>query len=108
MNMDYNTFAALAEPHRFDIVELLRNGPRPVNEISLRLKLDQPQTSKHLKILADAGVVDVRPMKQKRVYALSPEKFEEMDEWIKSFRKVMEERFQRLDKLLAEEMNSTR
>ena len=99
--MDLLTFQALAEENRFHIVEYLRNGPHSVGEISTRLKLDQPQTSKHLRILADAGVVDVRPMKQKRIYALSPSKFKEMDEWIASFRQVMEKRFQRLDKLLA-------
>ena len=105
--MDLMTFQALAEENRFHIVEYLRNGPHSVGEISTSLKLEQPQTSKHLRILADAGVVDVRPMKQKRIYALSPKKFEEMDEWIASFRQVMEERFQRLDKLLAVEERKT-
>ena len=99
--MDFNTFTALAEPNRFHIVELLKNGPRPVSEISHQLKLNQPQTSKHLKVLADAGVVDVKPMAQKRFYALSPRKFEELDTWIEKYRFIWEQRFDKLDKLLA-------
>lgn len=98
--MDYNTFTAFAEPNRFQIIELLLKGPRPVNEISNKLHLDQPQTSKHLKILADAGVVDVKPMKQKRVYSLSPKKFQELNSWTEKYRFIWEQRFDRLDKVL--------
>jgi len=103
--MDFNTFIALAEPNRFHIVELLRTGPRPVSEISHLLKLDQPKTSKHLKILADAGVVEVKPMAQKRVYALSPRSFKEINKWVESYRQIWENNFDRLDKVLAEMQN---
>ena len=64
------TFAALAEPNRFRIVELLRSGARTVNEIGERLELNQPQVSKHLRVLKDAGLVDVEPRAQQRVYEL--------------------------------------
>lgn len=101
--MDLNTFQALAEENRFQIVEYLKRGPHSVGEISTRLKLDQPQTSKHLRILADAGVVDVERVKQKHIYGLSPKKFLELEKWIESYRKIMNERFDRLDKLLAAE-----
>ena len=98
--MDFNTFTALAEPNRFQIIELLLKGPRPVNEISHLLKFDQPKTSKHLRILADAGVVEVKPMAQKRVYALSPKPFKDINQWIESYRQIWENNFDRLDTLL--------
>jgi DNA-binding transcriptional ArsR family regulator len=62
------TFAALAEPTRLRIVELLRSGPRPVNDIGERLELTQPQVSKHLRTLKEAGLVDVQPLAQQRFY----------------------------------------
>ena len=101
--MNPNTFSALAEPNRLDIVELLRDEPHSVNEIVARLHLNQPQVSKHLKVLADAGIVDVHPEANRRVYALSPEKFIEIDKWVERYRKLWEERFDRLDALLREE-----
>ena len=67
------TLQALAEPNRFQIVELLRDGPRPVGDMVHRLGLRQPQVSKHLRVLSDAGLVDVRVDAQRRIYALRPE-----------------------------------
>lgn len=101
--MDTTLFSALSEPHRLNIVELLRDGPRPVGDIVSKLGLNQPQVSKHLRVLADAGIVEAKPMAQKRVYEISPQSFEKLDEWIKSFRKLWSERFDRLDGLLAQE-----
>jgi DNA-binding transcriptional ArsR family regulator len=101
--MNPTTFSALAEPHRLEIVELLRNEPRTVNEIVFQLKLHQPQVSKHLKVLADAGLVEVFPQAQKRYYALRPQPLKEIDHWIQKYRKLWEERFDRLDALLREE-----
>jgi len=94
------TFSALSEPHRLEIVELLRGKPHPVNEIVIKLNMNQPQVSKHLKVLADAGLVEVRPFAQKRFYKLSPLPFQELDKWIARYRKLWEERFSRLDQLL--------
>jgi DNA-binding transcriptional ArsR family regulator len=102
--MNVTTFTALAEPNRFNIVELLRGGPRPVGDIAKLLRLHQPQTSKHLRVLVDAGIVEVHPLAQKRVYKLRPQTFEEIDKWIGSYREIMEARFDRLDKVL-EELN---
>jgi DNA-binding transcriptional ArsR family regulator len=64
------TLQALAEPNRFQIVELLRDGPRSVGDMVHRLGLRQPQVSKHLRVLSDAGLVDVRVDAQRRIYAL--------------------------------------
>jgi DNA-binding transcriptional ArsR family regulator len=101
--MNPNTFSALAEPHRLEIVELLREKPRAVGDIASKLRLNQPQVSKHLKVLADAGLVAVTPQANVRVYGLAPDKFKELDDWVKKYRKLWEERFDRLDVLLREE-----
>ena len=94
------TFAALAEPNRYRIVELLRSGPRSVNDIGERLQLNQPQVSKHLRVLRDAGLVDVEPRAQHRVYELRPEPLRRLGDWLGRYRKVWEERFAALDGLL--------
>jgi DNA-binding transcriptional ArsR family regulator len=65
-----DTLRALAEPNRFQIVELLREGPQPVGDLVHRLKLRQPQVSKHLRVLSEAGLVEVRVDAQRRIYEL--------------------------------------
>jgi DNA-binding transcriptional ArsR family regulator len=94
------TFRALAEPNRFQIVELLLDGPRPVGDMVDRLHLRQPQVSKHLRVLSDAGLVDVRVDAQRRIYALRPEPLQELEVWLERYRRIWEGNFQRLDALL--------
>jgi len=96
------TLQALAEPSRFQIVELLRDGPRPVGEMVHRLGLRQPQVSKHLRVLSDAGLVDVRVDAQRRIYALRAAPLKELEVWIERYRRVWEGNFQRLDGVLQE------
>ena len=96
------TLIALAEPNRLRIVELLRDRPRPVGEIAKRLRIRQPQVSKHLRVLSDAGLVDVRPVAQQRIYQLRSEPFTELDKWLETFRRRADERFDRLDELVSE------
>jgi DNA-binding transcriptional ArsR family regulator len=96
------TLQALAEPNRFQIVELLRDGPRPVGDMVHRLGLRQPQVSKHLRVLSDAGLVDVRIDAQRRIYALRAAPLKELEVWIERFRRVWEGNFQRLDGVLQE------
>jgi len=95
-----SVLAALAAPTRFRIVELLRDGPQPVNDIAARLALSQPQASKHLRVLRSAGLVAVAPRAQQRLYALRPKPFREFHHWIEQFRQVWEARFDALDDLL--------
>lgn len=102
--MNPQMFSVLSEPHRLDIIELLHKSPRTVNEIAGMLKLNQPQTSKHLKVLADAGVVDVTPMANQRLYQLRQQPFQALDSWLKKYRAMWEGRFDRLDTLLAKEV----
>ena len=96
------TLQALAEPNRFQIVELLRDGPRPVGDMVHRLGLRQPQVSKHLRVLSDAGLVDVRVDAQRRIYALRPAPLKELEAWIERYRRIWEGNFQRLDGVLEE------
>lgn len=96
------TLQALAEPNRFQIVELLRDGPRPVGDMVHRLGLRQPQVSKHLRVLSDAGLVDVRVDAQRRIYALRAAPLKELEVWIERYRRVWEGNFQRLDSVLQE------
>lgn len=99
------TLQALAEPNRFQIVELLREGPQPVGEMVHRLRLRQPQVSKHLRVLSDAGLVDVRVDAQRRIYALRPEPLQELEVWLERYRRIWEYNFQRLDALLDQMKN---
>jgi DNA-binding transcriptional ArsR family regulator len=96
------TLMALAEPNRLRIVQLLRDRPRPVGEIAKRLRLRQPQVSKHLRVLSDAGLVEVRPVAQQRIYQLRAEPFDELDTWLETFRRSMSGRMDRLDDLISE------
>jgi|SRR5882672_3788818 len=96
------TFRALAEPNRFQIVELLRGGPRPVGDMVDRLHLRQPQVSKHLRVLSEAGLVDVRVDAQRRIYALRPAPLQELEVWLERYRRIWEQNFQRLDAVLEE------
>jgi DNA-binding transcriptional ArsR family regulator len=97
-----DTFRALAEPNRFHIVELLLGGPRPVGDLAHRLRLRQPQVSKHLQVLSKAGLVNVRVDAQRRIYALRPAPLKELETWLERYRRVWEANFQRLDGLLDE------
>jgi DNA-binding transcriptional ArsR family regulator len=96
------TLKALAEPNRFQIVELLRSGPRPVGEVVAKLRLGQPQVSKHLRVLSEAGLVDARVDAQRRIYALRAEPLKELDVWIERYRQIWEGNFLKLDSVLEE------
>jgi DNA-binding transcriptional ArsR family regulator len=95
-----DTLKALAEPNRLHIVELLRDGPRPVGDVVHRLRLRQPQVSKHLRVLSDAGLVVSRIDAQRRIYALRPAALQQLDAWLESYRQLWDRNFHRLDVLL--------
>lgn len=102
------TFSALAEPHRLSILDLLRKrGPLPVGEIADKLALNQPQTSKHIRVLSDAGLVEVQPIANKRIYRLRTEPLQEVDEWLNHFRQLWEKRLDRLDDYLMDLQRNT-
>jgi DNA-binding transcriptional ArsR family regulator len=92
--------SALAEPNRLQIVELLRRKPLAVGEIVERLGMRQPQVSKHLRVLSDAGLVDVQPVGQQRFYRLRAQALKEIDAWLDPYRRTWDERFERFDLVL--------
>jgi len=98
----HETFAALAEPNRFRIVELLRMGPRSVNDIGERLRLNQPQVSKHLRVLKEVGLVDVQPRAQQRLYELRGQPLQKLHGWLERYRNLWDARFEGLDELIDE------
>src|SRR5919109_314535 len=93
-------FAALAEPTRRHILDLLRERPRPVGELVLHLGLSQPGTSKHLRVLRQAGLVRVRQDAQRRWYELRPEPLIEVDAWLAPYRQMWAQRLDALERHL--------
>lgn len=98
--MDANTFAALGEPGRLQIVELLRERPFAVGDIAEELAIRQPQVSKHLRVLREAGIVAVEPVARRRIHHLRAEPFEEIGSWVGSFERLWEVRLDSLDTFL--------
>jgi DNA-binding transcriptional ArsR family regulator len=90
-------FQALGEHRRLDILDLLRDGERPVGELVDHLGVSQPAVSKHLRILKQAGLVDVRADAQRRLYRIRPESLIELDEWLASYRRMWSTRLDRLE-----------
>lgn len=78
----------LAEPQRLAILELLRDGERPVGELVDRLRLSQPAVSKHLRVLREAGLVEARVDAQRRMYRIRPEPLADLDDWLAPYRKL--------------------
>ncbi|HEX2734940.1 MAG TPA: metalloregulator ArsR/SmtB family transcription factor [Polyangiaceae bacterium] len=96
------TLVALAEPNRLRIVEALRAKPHSVGELSDRFGIRQPQVSKHLNTLKAAGLVAVRAEAQRRIYALEPKPFQELDRWLESYRTLWAERYSSLGEVIQE------
>jgi DNA-binding transcriptional ArsR family regulator len=93
-------YAALAEPHRRTILDLLRGGPRSAGEIVERLELSQPGVSKHLKVLRKAGLVDVEARGRQRWYRLRLEPLRDVDAWLEPYRARGSERLDALERHL--------
>ena len=91
------TFAVLAEPSRRQILDLLRVRERTVNELVEQLRLSQPGVSKHLRVLRDAGLVDVRVDAQRRWYQLRAEPLAEVDAWLQPYRRMWSKSLDRLE-----------
>lgn len=98
--MEITIFNALSEPNRMRIVDLLLDGPLTVGEIAGRLGLRQPKASKHLRILLEAGLVEVHADANRRHYKLRLEPFRALDAWLETYRDVWEERFDLLEQYL--------
>lgn len=96
-------FAALAEPTRRHILDLLRDGERPVGSLVDELGISQPLVSKHLRVLRDAGLVEVRADAQRRMYRVRAEPLVEVDEWLAPYRQMWARSLDRLGRHLEDE-----
>lgn len=94
------TFQVLAEPRRRQILDLLRVSERPVGDLVRLLALSQPAVSKHLKVLREAGLVEVRQDAQRRWYRLRPEPLAEVDAWLAPYRQLWKESLDALERHL--------
>ena len=94
------TFDVLAEPARRRILDLLLERPRLVGELTDHLGLTQPGTSKHLRVLREAGLVRVRPEAQRRWYELRSEPLTEIDEWLRPYRRLWDDSLDALERHL--------
>lgn len=92
-----DALTALAEPTRREILRLLLEEPRSVGELAAALDANQPSTSKHLRVLREAGLVHVHPDAQRRVYALRPDGFAELEAWLAPYRRLWEGRLDALE-----------
>jgi DNA-binding transcriptional ArsR family regulator len=94
--------AALAEPRRQQILDLLLTGPRPVGDLVAALSVSQPAVSKHLRVLREAGLVDVRVDAQRRLYSIRPDPLRDLDEWLGPYRRLWATRLDALERHLNE------
>jgi DNA-binding transcriptional ArsR family regulator len=94
------SFAVLAEANRREILDLLRDGERPVGDLVEHLPLSQPAVSKHLRVLREAGIVDVRTDAQRRLYRIRPEGLVEIDEWLAPYRQMWTRSLDELGQLM--------
>ena len=101
--MTATTFDVLAEPRRRQILDALRDGPRSVGDLVQRLGISQPGTSKHLRVLREARLVEVRPDAQRRLYELRAEPLAEIDQWLEPYRRMWGEHLDALERHLDEE-----
>lgn len=97
-----DVYNAIAEPQRRDIIDLLRKGELPVNDIADSLGMKQPQTSKHLRVLKEVGLVRVRKDGKQRLYQLNSKELKPVYEWVQSFEQLWTERFDQLDQYLTQ------
>ena len=103
-----STWAALADPHRRAMLELLRQSPRAVGELVEITGLTQPGTSKHLRVLRDAGLVRTRTEAQRRIYTLDPGPLLELDAWLDPYRRVWEHSLDALERHLDRKSSTTK
>ena len=98
--MHIDSFEVLADPTRRRIVDVLRDGECAVNDIVERMDIHQSGVSRHLRILSQAGFVQVRPEGSQRFYSLRAAPFRELDEWVSRFRSLWEARLDRFGEAL--------
>jgi DNA-binding transcriptional ArsR family regulator len=95
-------FAALASPVRREVLRLLReSGPRPAGELAAQFAMARPSFSEHLRVLREAGLVEVRQEAQRRIYSLRPEALMDVDAWLSDYRALWQSRLDALQTEIA-------
>lgn len=97
-----DTFNAVAEPRRRQILDVLAGGERPVNDLVRLLGVAQPQVSKHLRVLREVGAVDVREDGRQRLYRLNGLALKPIHDWVSTYERTWSDRFDQLEVVLAE------
>lgn len=95
-----DAFNAVAEPRRRQILDILAAGERPVNDLVQLLQLGQPQVSKHLRVLREVGLVQVREEGRQRLYRLNGQPLKPIHDWIRNYAQAWNDRFDALDNVL--------
>jgi DNA-binding transcriptional ArsR family regulator len=95
-----DAFNAVAEPRRRQILDLLAHGERPVGDIVELLAIPQPQVSKHLRVLREVGLVEVREDGRQRVYRLKAEALQPIHDWVKEYERLWSDRFDLMDAVI--------
>ena len=95
-----DAFNAVAEPRRREILDALADGERPVNDLVRLLRVPQPHVSKHLRVLREVGVVDVRDHGRQRLYRLNGQALKPIHDWISNYEQLWSDRFDQLDVVL--------
>ena len=97
-----DAFNAVAEPRRRQILDVLAGGEHPVNDLVMLLGVTQPQVSKHLRVLREVGLVEVRDEGRQRMYRLNGQSLKPIHDWVKNYEQSWNERFDALDEVLDE------
>jgi DNA-binding transcriptional ArsR family regulator len=97
-----DAFNAVAEPRRRQILDVLASGERPVNDLVAHLALPQPLVSKHLRILREVGLVESRQDGRQRIYRLNGQPLKPIHDWVETYARTWDKRFEALDQLLEE------
>jgi DNA-binding transcriptional ArsR family regulator len=102
-----DAFNAVAEPRRRQILDVLASGERPVNDLVALLGLAQPQVSKHLRVLREVGLVEVRGDGRQRIYRLNGRPLRPIYDWVTTYQESWSRRFGELDAVLADLMEAS-
>jgi DNA-binding transcriptional ArsR family regulator len=102
-----DAFNAVGEPRRRQILDVLAAGERPVNDLVALLGLAQPLVSKHLRVLREVGLVEVRDEGRQRMYRLNGGPLKEIHDWVTPYERAWSQRFEWLDEVLAELKETT-
>jgi DNA-binding transcriptional ArsR family regulator len=106
--MDIQGFALLGDPTRRRIIDELRSGEQAVGDLAAKVDIAQSGVSRHLRLLGEAGFVQVRADGQRRLYSLRPEPFQAIDRWIDGYRQLWEGRLDRMERALEQSRRTRR